>query len=69
MNDAPDDYEVLASALKHGFSKAEVLYALENSFAQVSYSKGGNIWAYCGPDSNGNPLEVLVDFDTYCFSC
>jgi hypothetical protein len=23
----------------------------------------GFIWAYSGPDKNGNPLELLVDFD------
>ncbi|GHT79493.1 hypothetical protein FACS1894104_4270 [Actinomycetota bacterium] len=63
MQDAPNEYNVLSSATKHGFDEGEVLNALSKSFVEVSYNKSGNIWAYCGPDKNGNPLELLVDRD------
>jgi hypothetical protein len=56
------NYRVIASALKHGFSEAEILNALAMPFAEVQYKAGRDIRAFCGPDNNGNPMELLVDY-------
>jgi hypothetical protein len=62
MCDAPNGYVVLESALEHGFGESEIVRALSQAFAKVAYGKDGDVWACCGPDKNGNPLELLVDF-------
>jgi hypothetical protein len=63
MSDEKKEFIVLDSALKHGFSEEEILFALRYPFVEIAYENDGCVMAYCGSDKNGNPLEILVDFE------
>jgi hypothetical protein len=48
-------------ALKHGVSKASVLYvAGSNEPTLVRTSRGGEGWFYLGRDAGGQELEVII---------
>ena len=53
--------EVLRSALKHGYSTADVLHAYDNALRLVEYEyHGDERLLVIGPDQAGNLMEVVA---------
>ena len=52
--------DILASALKHGLSMADVIHAVEHSVAVEEVGEDPSRFLVLGPDWHGNLLEVVV---------
>jgi len=53
--------EVLQSALKHGYSKADILHAYDNALRLVDYEyHGEGRLLIIGPDRSVNLMEVVA---------